>query len=45
MKVTGDEALKLYPQLNSKVQTMADINDIHTTTSEIKRKIANITGF
>jgi hypothetical protein len=45
MKVTGDEALKLYPQLNSKVQTMADINDIYTITSEIKQKIANITGF
>jgi hypothetical protein len=45
MKVTGEEAFKLYPQLNSKVQTMADINDIYTITSEIKRKIANITGF
>ena len=45
MKVTGDEAFKLYPQLNSKVQTMADINDIYTITSEIKQKIANITGF
>lgn len=45
MKVTGDEAFKLYPQLNSKVQTMADINDIYRITSEIKQKIANITGF
>jgi hypothetical protein len=45
MKVTGDEAFKLYPQLNSKVQTTADINDIYTITSEIKQKIANITGF
>ena len=45
MKVTGDEALKLYPQLDSKVQTMADINDIYTITSEIKQKIANIMGF
>ncbi|HKQ20423.1 MAG TPA: hypothetical protein VJS91_00160 [Nitrososphaeraceae archaeon] len=45
MKVTGDESLKLYPQLDSKVQTMADINDIYTITSEIKQKIANIMGF
>jgi hypothetical protein len=45
MKVTGDEAFKLCPQLNSKVQTMADINDIYTITNEIKQKIANITGF
>jgi hypothetical protein len=45
MKVTGDEAFKLYPQLNSKVQTMADINAIYTITSEIKQKIANMTGF
>ncbi|HZA70505.1 MAG TPA: hypothetical protein VE548_12470 [Nitrososphaeraceae archaeon] len=45
MTVTGDEAFKLYLQLNSKVQTMADINDIYTITSEIKQKIANITGF
>ena len=45
MKVTGNEALDLYPQLDSRVQTMADINDIYTITSEIKQKIANITGF
>ena len=45
MKYTGDEAYKLYPQLNSKVLTMVDINDIYTTTSQIKQKIANITGF
>jgi hypothetical protein len=45
MKVTGDEAFKLYPQLNSKVQMTADINEIYTITSEIKQKIANITGF
>lgn len=45
MKVTGNEALNLYPQLDSKVQTTADINDIYTITSEIKQKIANITGF
>jgi hypothetical protein len=45
MKVTGDEAFKLYPQLNSKVQTMADINAIYTITSEIKQKIANMTEF
>jgi hypothetical protein len=45
MKATGDEAYKLYPQLNSKVLTMVDINDIYTTTNEIKQKIANITGF
>jgi hypothetical protein len=45
MKTTGDEAFKLYPELNSKVLTMVDINDIYTTTSQIKQKIANITGF
>lgn len=45
MKVTGDEAYKLYPELNSKVLTMVDINDIYMTTSQIKQKIANITGF
>ncbi len=45
MKVTGDEAFKLYSQLNSKVQTMADISDIYRITSELKQKIANITGF
>jgi hypothetical protein len=45
MRVTGNEAFKLYPQLDSKVQTMAEINDIYAITSEIKQKIANITGF
>lgn len=45
MKATLNEAYKLYPQLNSKVQTMANIDDIYTTTSEIKQRIANITGF
>jgi hypothetical protein len=45
MKVTGDEAYKLYPELNSKVLTMVDINDIYITNSQIKQKIANITGF
>jgi hypothetical protein len=45
MKYSGDEAYKLYRQLNSKVLTMVDINDIYTTTSQIKQKIANITGF
>ena len=45
MKSTGDEAFKLYPELNSKVLTTVDINDIYTTTSQIKQKIANITGF
>lgn len=45
MKVTGDEAYKLYTELNSKVLTMVDINDIYMTTSQIKQKIANITGF
>ena len=45
MKTTGAEAFKLYPELNSKVLTMVDINDIYTTTSQIKQKIANITGF
>lgn len=45
MKTTGAEAYNLYPELNSKVQTMADIDDIYTTTSEIKQRIANITGF
>ena len=43
MKVTGDEAYKLYPELNSKVLTMVDINDIYITNSQIKQKIANIT--
>ncbi|HEX7275081.1 MAG TPA: hypothetical protein VF248_05655 [Nitrososphaeraceae archaeon] len=45
MNATLNEAYKLYPQLNSKVQTMANIDDIYTTTSEIKQRIANITGF
>lgn len=45
MKATGAEAYNLYPELNSKVQTMAHIDDIYTTTSEIKQRIANITGF
>lgn len=45
MKATGDEAYKLYPQLNTKVLTMVDINDLYTTTNQIKQKIANITGF
>ena len=45
MKATGNEAYKLYPELNSKVQTMVDIEDIYTTTSEIKQRLANITGF
>jgi len=45
MKATGDDAYKLYPALNVKVLTMVDINDIYTTTSQIKQKIANITGF
>ena len=44
MKITGDEAYKLYPQLNSKIQTMVDVNDIYKTTSEIKQRISNITG-
>jgi hypothetical protein len=35
----------LFSPLNSKVQTKADINDIYTSTSEIKQKISNITGF
>ena len=39
MKATLNEAYKLYPQLNSKVQTMANIDDIYTTTSEIKQRI------
>lgn len=45
MKAAGNEANKLYPELNSKVQTMVDIEDIYTTTSEIKQRLANITGF
>jgi hypothetical protein len=45
MKATGDEAYKLYPQLNTKVLTTVDINGIYTTTNEIKQKIANIMGF
>jgi hypothetical protein len=45
MKSTGDDAYKLYPQLNSKVLTTVDIKDIYTTTNEIKQKISNITGF
>lgn len=45
MKATGTEAYNLYPELTSKVLTMADIDDIYTTTSEIKQRIANITGF
>ena len=45
MKATGDDAYKLYPQLNTKVLTMVDINDIYTTASQIKQKISNITGF
>ena len=44
MKSTGEEAFKLYPELNSKVQTRVDINDVYTTTSQIKQKMANITG-
>jgi hypothetical protein len=45
MKATGTEAYNLYPELTSKVLTMADIDNIYTTTSEIKQRIANITGF
>ena len=45
MKATGEEVYKLYAQLNSKVLTTVDINDIHTTTTEIKQKISNITEF
>lgn len=45
MKATGTEAYNLYPELTSKVLTMADIDDIYTTTSEIKQRIANINGF
>jgi hypothetical protein len=45
MKVTGDEAYKFYPELNSKVLNMVDINHIYITTRQIKQKIANITGF
>jgi hypothetical protein len=45
MKSTGDDAYKLHPQLSSKVLTTVDINDIYTTTNEIKQKISNITEF
>ena len=45
MKVTGDEAYKFYPELNSKVLNMVDINHIYITTRQIKQKIANMTGF
>jgi hypothetical protein len=45
MKSSADQAMSLFSPLNSKVQTKADINDIYTSTSEIKQKISNITGF
>jgi hypothetical protein len=45
MKNSADQAISLFSQLNSKVQTKANINDIRTSTSEIKQIISNITGF
>jgi hypothetical protein len=45
MKSSADQAISLFSQLNSKVQTKANINDIRTSTSEIKQIISNIAGF
>jgi hypothetical protein len=44
MKISADEIKELFAQLNLKVQTKADIDDIRISTNEIKRKISNITG-
>ena len=44
MSIPADEAMREFSQLNTKTQSMADINNIRTTTTEIKQKISNITG-
>jgi hypothetical protein len=45
MKISADEAKKLFAELNLKVETKADTDDIRMSTNEIKQKISNITGF
>ena len=45
MKISAEEAKKLYSELNSKVQSKADIKDIQISTNKIKQKISNVTGF
>ena len=45
MRIPADQAMSLFSLLNSKVQDKADINDIQTSTNEIKQKISKITGF
>ena len=41
MKTSADQVMSLFPPLNSKVQTKADIQ---TSISEIRQKISNMTG-
>ena len=45
MKISADETKKLFADLNLKVQTKADIDDIRMSTNQIKQRISNITGF
>jgi hypothetical protein len=43
--ISADETKKLFAELNLKVQTKANIDDIRMSTNEIKQKISNVTGF
>jgi hypothetical protein len=43
-RIPAEEAKGDFAQLNLKTQSMADINDIRTTTTDIKQKLSNITG-
>jgi hypothetical protein len=43
--ISADETKKLFAELNLKVQTKANIDDIWMSTNEIKQKISNVTGF
>jgi hypothetical protein len=45
MKISAEEIKELFAQLNLKMQSKADIDDIRKSTKEIKQKISNITGF
>jgi len=43
-RIPAEEVKGDFAQLNLKTQSMADINDIRTTTTDIKQKLSNITG-
>jgi hypothetical protein len=45
MRLTADQAVSLYPSLNSKVQNKNNTDDVLISINEIKQKAIKITGF